>query len=266
MKEAGLLRHKIGRKKWGLTAVFLLFTLISFLPLYTQQPYAPEDTQDVIVSLLQVSIASYKQFAPFFHIATLLIVMLIALFAEKMGRILAAYMGLNYLVIAFVQSIGTTQEYGFVIHTGALLASILLGVVWLVVAAGNNLKPSFKNTPLSRYLLLPLAVLAFWGPYNQALQPDFSPVLLFTSPDYGLAFCFTTPVFLFLLIVCHPQVDNFAFKITAFNGLLYGLFNLAHFLNPELRWMGVLHLPLLIISFSALWLVYASNRRRRKGA
>jgi hypothetical protein len=247
----------------GQTAVYLCFILITFLPLYTQTPYAPENTQDVIVSLLSVSIEPYQQLAPFFHVATLLIIILIALFAEKMGRILAAYMGLNYLVIAFTQSIGTTQKYGLVIYTGALIISVVLGVVWIMVAVKGNLKPSFRNVPHKRYLLLPLAVLAFWAPYNSAVQPDFSPALLLTSPDYGLAFCFTTPVFLFLLILFYPQVDTFAYKITAFNGLLYGLFNLTHFFNPALRWMGVLHLPLLILSASALWLPYGSGRSQR---
>jgi hypothetical protein len=259
MSSATALRRKKRSRRWLYTAVYLLFTFISFLPLYTQQPYAPEETQDVIISLQRVSITPYQQFAPFFHVATLLLVVLIALYAEKTGRILAAYMGLNYLVIAFAQSIGTTPRYGLVIHTGALITSVLLGVVWLIVAARGNLKPTFKKASPRRFLLLPLAILAFWGPYNPALQPDFNPILLLTSPDYGLTFCFTTPVFLFLLILIYPQVDHFAYKITAFNGLLYGLFNLTHFFSAELKWIGVLHLPLLIISVTALWLAFRAN-------
>jgi hypothetical protein len=30
---------------------------------------------------------------------------------------------------------------------------------------------------------------------------NFNPLLLLTSPDYGLTYCFMTPVFLFLLIL-----------------------------------------------------------------
>ncbi|HVP20926.1 MAG TPA: hypothetical protein VMS73_03595 [Anaerolineaceae bacterium] len=37
-----------------------------------------------------------------------------------------------------------------------------------------------------------------------------------------------TPLFFFLLILVYPKVDSFAFRVTAFNGLLYGLFNLTH--------------------------------------
>ena len=248
------------RLKWLYPAVYLLFVIINFLPLYAQKPYAPQDTQDVILNLLMVSIAPYEQFGFVFHVATLLIVALIAVFGEKMGRILAAYMGVDYLVIAFVQAIGTTEKYGLVIHTGALITSLVLGIAWIVVAARGTLRPSYESIPSLRYLLLPLALLVFWSPYNDEVQPYFNPVLLITSPDYGLTFCFTAPVFLFLLVLFYPKVDAFAYGITAFNGLLYGIFNLTHFLNPQLRWMGVLHLPLLVISLCALMLPRITER------
>ena len=209
-----------------------------------------------------VSIDPYKHFSLVFHIATLLIVALIVMFGTKMGRILAAYMGVNYLIIAFVQTMGTTEKYGFVIQTGSLITSVLLGIAWIVVAVRGTLEPSYKNVPSLRYLLLPLALLAFWSPYNSEVQPYFSPVLLITSPDYGLTFCFTTPVFLFLLVLFYPKVNAFAYRITAFNGLLYGLFNMTHFFNPQLRWMGILHLPLLVISLCALLLPRVSVRAR----
>jgi len=250
------------RRKWLYPVVYLLFVVISFLPLYTQKPYAPQDTQDVILNLLMVAVEPYKQLSPLFHIATLLIVALIAVFEEKMGRILAAYMGLDYLVIAFAQSMGMTEKYGFVIQTGSLITSILLGIAWIVVAVRGNLKPSYKGVSSLRYLLFPLALLAFWSPYNSEVQPYFNPVLLITSPDYGLTFCFTTPVFLFLLVLFYPKVNAFAYRITAFNGLLYGLLNMTHFFNPQLRWMGILHLPLLVISLCALLLPRVSVRAR----
>jgi hypothetical protein len=45
-----------------------------------------------------------------------------------------------------------------------------------------------------------------------------------------------------------------AFRVTAFNGLLYGLFNLTHWFSPDTRWMGVMHIPLLIIPLVALFM------------
>ena len=258
-------RTKPKRRRWLYPIVYLLFVVICFLPVYAEKPYAPQDTQDVILNLLRVSIEPYKQFGPVFHIATLLIVALIVVFGNKMGRILAAYMGLDYLIIAIAQTMGMTEKYGFVIQTGSLITSVLLGITWIVVAVRGTLEPSYKNVPSLRYLLLPLALLAFWSPYNGEVQPYFNPVLLITSPDYGLTFCMTTPVFLFLLVLFYPKINAFAYRVTAFNGLLYGLLNMTHFFSPQLRWMGILHLPLLIISLCALLLPRASARARSVG-
>ena len=248
-------------RKWLYPVIYVLFFLINAIPLYAEKPFAPQDTQDVIVNLLMVCVNPYKHLAPIFHVGTLLIVVLIAVFQKKMGRILAAYMGLNYLVIAFVQTMGKTEKYGFVIHSGALITCILLGIAWIVVAIRAELETSFENVPLFRYVFLPLALLAFWSPYDVEVKPCFNPLLLLTSPDYGLTFCFTTPVFLFLLVLFYPKVNFFAYRITAFSGLLYGLFNMTHFFDPNLRWMGVLHLPLLIISLYALILSRTSTRK-----
>ena len=243
------------KRRWLYPVIYVLFFVISMLPIYAEKPFAPHDTQDVIINLLMVAVRPYAAFAPIFHIATIVIIVLIVVWRDRMGRVLAAYMGLNYLVIALVQSMGRTEKYGFVIQTGSLIACIILGIAWIAVAIRAEIETSFKGVPLRRYLLLPLALLAFWSPYSatvSAVRPDFDPLLLLTSPDYGLTFCFTTPVFMFLLVLFYPRVSAFAYRITAFNGFLYGLFNLTHFFNPELRWMGVLHLPLLIISFYAL--------------
>jgi hypothetical protein len=192
-------------------------------------------------------------------------VALIAWQPAKMGRVLAGYMGVNYLIIALVQTMGTTKQYGFVLHTGGMVLYGVLGLVWLVVAFRNELQLSFRSISWQHLLLLPLVLLAFWAPYvasGNGVQPDFNPLLLLVSSDYGLTYCFTTPVFLFLLILSYPRINVLAYRLTAFNGLLYGVFNLSHWFNSELRWMGVLHLPLLILSVYALVLPQISKKQK----
>src|SRR5574339_528444 len=68
--------------------------------------------------------------------------------------------------------------------------------------------------------------------------------------------------FLLGMIFFFPYVNPFAYRITAFCGLLYGLFNLTHWFNLDTRWMGFLHLPLLIISLYALILPVLNSRQR----
>nr|MDA3832212.1 hypothetical protein [Spirochaetales bacterium] len=139
--------------------------IISMLPLYTEKPYPPQETQDVIVNLLMVATNPYKAYAPIFHVLTLLMVALIAWRPAKMGRVWAGYMGLNYLIIALAQGMGTTTKYGFVLHTGGMVMYGVLGLVWLFVALRNELQTSFRSISWQHLLLLPLALLAFWGPY-----------------------------------------------------------------------------------------------------
>jgi hypothetical protein len=242
-------------RKWLYPVLYIAFFIVSMLPLYTAKPYAPQETQDVIIKLLMVVTTPYKAYAPIFHVLTLLLVALIVWRPAKMGRVLAGYIGLNYLIIAFAQTMGTTAKYGFVLHIGGMVLYGVLGFVWLVVAFRDELQISFQSISWQNLLLLPFALLAFWAPYvvtGYGVRPDFNPLLLLVSPDYGLTFCFTTPIFLFLLILSYPQVNKLAYQMTAFNGLLYGVFNLTHWLTPEMRWMGVLHLPLLILSGYAL--------------
>lgn len=246
--------QSVKHSKWLYPALYVAFFIISMLPLYTEKPYNPQETQDVIIKLLMVVTTPYKAYAPIFHVLTLLMVALIAWRPAKMGRVLAGYMGLNYLIIALVQTMGTTAQYGFVLHTGGIVLYGVLVLVWLIVAFRNELQISFRSISWQHLLLLPLVLLAFWAPYavsGNEVRPDFNPLLLLFSSDYGLTFCFTTPIFLFLLILSYPQVNILAYKITAINGLLYGVFNLAHWFTPEFRWMGVLHLPLLILSLYA---------------
>lgn len=243
------------KPRWLYPLVYVGLLLLTLLPLYTALPYDPRDTQDVIFGILMVSVEPYRAWAPLFHLAFLVLVALIALRPARMGRVLAAYMGLNYLVIGLVQTHATTEQYGFALHTGALVANLLLAAIWIVVAIRGEIEASLAGTRLVHWLLLPLALLAFWAPYSSqgaAVVPNWDPRLLLTSPDFGLTYCLTTPVFLFLLILFYPRVNEFAYKVTAFNGLLYGLYNLTHWFSPERWWMGLLHLPLLLLSAYAL--------------
>jgi hypothetical protein len=259
-------------RKWFYPAIFGALILLSMLPPITDVAYDPRDTQDVIVQILMVSLLPYRSWGWVFHVATLAVVALGVFRPRIAGRVLAAYMGLNYSLIAALQTNATTEEYGFAVHTGALVATALLGLLWLWVAWRDRLQVSFKGVPAWRWALLPLALLVFWSPIGQEgskVVPDFDPLLLLTSPDYGLAYCFVTPVYLFLLILFYPQVDLVAFRATAFNGLLYGLYNLTHWLNPDMVWMGVMHIPLLIVSLAGVSMsVKSPNRsspKRREG-
>ncbi|MCS6839332.1 MAG: hypothetical protein NZ699_15585 [Roseiflexus sp.] len=247
-------------QRWVYPLVYALLVIIFFLPPYAEKPYAPQETSNVIRELMVATShpEPYTALAPLFHLATVALIALIAWRPARAGRTLAAYMGLNYLIIGWVQGQNVTETYGYVVHTGNVVACALLGVIWLVVALQNRLSISFAHLDWRHYALMPLALLAFWSPaavIDGVVRPDFNPMLLLTSPTYGLSYCLTTPVFLFLLTIALPNVPPLAYRITAFNALLYGLINMTSFFDPAMWWMGVLHIPLLAMSIAALILV-----------
>jgi hypothetical protein len=255
----------ISNSKWFYPAIYILLVVISMVPPITEIPYDPRNTQDVIMHILMVSITPYQSWGWIFHVATLALVALIAIRPQNAGRVVAVYFGINYLLIAGLQTNAVTSKYGFALQTGAMIAAGLLGILWLVVAWRGKLEASFENVPRWRWSLLPFALLVFWSPLaieGNTVVPNFDPLLLLTSPDYGLTYCFMTPVFIFLLVLFYPRVDDFAFRVTAFNGLIYGVYNLAHWFNPEMVWMGVMHIPLLVISLVALILPWSKGNKK----
>ncbi len=254
---AGQAAPKAHTYRWVYPLAYGLLLIIFFLPPYAEIPYAPQETSNVINALLRVTAnpAPYTILSPLFHLATLALIALMAWRPGHAGRVLSAYMGVNYLVIGWVQGQGVTDTYGYVVHTGNVVACALLAIIWLSVAVQNRLSISLRELDWRHYALAPLALLAFWSPASlteSAVQPDFNPMLLLTSPAYGLSYCLTTPVFLFLLIIALPNVPPLAYRITAFNALLYGLANLTLWFDPAMWWMGFLHLPLLLLPIVAL--------------
>lgn len=262
-----LVMKTLTARKWFYPLVYLGLVIVSMLPPITEIPYDPRNTQEVILDILMVSIIPYQAWGWVFHIATLALLVLVAAQTRFAGRVVAAYFGLNYLVIAALQTNTVTANYGFAIQTGAMIAASLIGILWLYVAIRGKLVASFVNVPAWRWFLAPFALLVFWSPVTVEagkVMPDFDPLSLLTSADYGLTYCFMTPVFLFLLVLFHPKVDGFAYRVTAFNGLIYGVLNLTHWFNPNRLWMGVMHLPLLVIPLVALLLPRFENHETRE--
>ncbi|MEI8259616.1 MAG: hypothetical protein WCJ30_28455 [Deltaproteobacteria bacterium] len=242
--------HRLGR-----VAFYGALLAITLLPPWASRGYAPQRTGDVIRAVLTTSLRPYEWLAPVFHVATLLLVVLVAAVGVRASRAVEAYIGLNYLVIAALQSFAQTPQHGTVIHTGALAGELLLAVLWLSDAHAPRLRTAPAEIRLRRLWPLPLAMLAFWAPMNSAGLPDFRPVMLLVSPAYGLSFCLTTPVVIFVTTLFYPAVPPAASRATAFLGLLYGLLNLQWFASRETAWVGVLHVPLLVLSIYALALM-----------
>ena len=69
-----------------------------------------------------------------------------------------------------------------------------------------------------------------------------------------------TPVFLAVVTVFCKRFNRTAVRVTAFAGAVTGIFNIAQlFLKPFFLWMGVLHIPLFVVSVYAFVLSYTAE-------
>ncbi len=86
------------------------------------------------------------------------------------------------------------------------------------------------------------------------LMPDFNFTYLFAN-GAGQAFCMMTPLYIGILTIYYPIINIVTLRITSIVGLIAALVNfyIEFILYPDkMWWVGVLHLPLLIISFYGL--------------
>ena len=240
-------------KKWWFY-VLLFFISLFLLPTISDVPFSPEKTNLVIMEVLMYGLIPYHPYAIVFHILTVIIVIGLLYSPQKFIRIFYIYMSINFFLIGIFQNITQTETYGRVILLGNIFLSFSLGLVWLWAGIKSSITPPEK-VPRWKYWGLPLAILAFWSPMTSDGQPSLDPFYLLYS-DFGLAICFTIPVFLFILSVFHPNVNRPAFRLTAIIGLYFGIMNMMGplFFPGYPLWVVFLHVPLFSLSIYAIFL------------
>jgi hypothetical protein len=254
--------ERITRKWW----FFLLFVLFQLLPPYASKGYKfPEECGSVIMhSLRNAFVYSYPGIFPVFKIIPIVLIVLIAIFRNRVGRLFNIYVAFSYMLFAIEQNIAVTEKYGVSICTVNLIMFPAVGGLWAweAIVLQNDFSPA--KLPIWRYWVVPLALLAFLAPGKPSAGiPDFSPAYLFTN-GAGVAFCMMTPVYVGLLTLYWPKVNIAALRVTSLVGLIIGLYNMHinFIISPsKLWWNGVLHIPLLSISLYGLILSLKKQSR-----
>jgi hypothetical protein len=180
-------------------------------------------------------------------------------------------MGVNFVVIAFLQNITVTPTYGQTFLLSNLFLTLIVAILCFKSAIGykplilgGNVSinsediqkeiPNPSNSfPKWRWWGILLAIFAVWSPADQNGNMAF-PIDYIIYSDFGMAFCFTIPVYMFILTLFYPTGDIVSFRGMAVIGLYFGIMNIIGPLSiPGYPlWMVVLHLPLFIISAYAL--------------
>ena len=240
-------------RKWWF---YLLFVLIQCIPSFTSKGYDPWRTGEVIGIILQNAIiSSLETWYPIFKVIPVILVALMVLRRRGVTRWFNIYVGASYVLFALLQHIAITEEYGFSIVISNLIMLLVVAAFWFwdVLAQTNDFIT--VKLPIKKYWVIPLAFLAFWYPLNpDTAMPDFNPIYLFTNAA-GLTFCMMTPVYLAILILHYPKINKATLRVTGLAGIIIASYNilLNFFMYPDrLWWNGVLHIPLLMLSGTAL--------------
>ncbi len=256
---------RLTRRWW----FYVLLLVVFFLPLSAEKSYDPRQTSAVIAEVMPNGIIySLPVLWPAFKVIPLLLLAALVFLRQRVARVFAIYVALLSVLLPFGQSIAHTPHYGLVIMWGNLVLYLVVALFWAWEAAAGRNDFSAVRPNWRRFWVAPLAALAFWFPANTAgpvPRPDFSPLLLLAN-EAGLTYCLITPVFLAVLVLAHPRVNRPVMRAAAFAGLLTGLMNVLQWfiLMPAAWWMGVLHLPLVLISAFALVLAGRGESREAR--
>ncbi|MEW9097394.1 MAG: hypothetical protein AB2417_20160 [Clostridiaceae bacterium] len=247
----------------------LLLGLTFMIPPYSQIKVSPNEISNVISTALRFPLSS--SISALFPIAKLLLLCTLIvpfLIGEKAARIVAVYSALSMFLIGIFQSIAVTKEYGFVWIIGNTIIMSLVGVFWIMelIKPRNNF--AHNNLNKARLWVLPLMVLAMIFPLNFTqtgeLIWDFSIKNIMLN-ESATAYCLVTPTILGILILFFPNINIELFRVSSFVGLIFGILNCTIWFvfSPELYLMGILHLPLLILSLYGCGLSLTYNKSRK---
>ena len=249
----GKLKKPLGHRIW----FKILLTVLVFIPSYTQVGYNPADTTDVIASVMaHPLVASHMWVLPIAKSLLLASVFLPLAYAKFSQRFLLGYYALILLIVGILQNMSFTMDYGFVWVIGNTLVQFVVLGFCLVDVLRNKTIIVKEQLVKSRLWIVALILLAFLMPYsvNNAgiVYPSFTLNVLFD--ESGVTYCMITPVIIGILLLFSKGVYKPTLSIISYVGFIFGLLNMMTWFGMQADnwWMGVLHLPLVILSFYGL--------------
>lgn len=179
---------------------------------------------------------------------------------------LLARLTLTYYAAALVVvAVGSERRGHHPVRRGlagrySLIQLVVASLVGLDVRRGWSHSSSAGLHRARLWVLAPMA-LAWLFPYvlqGQDAKPGLPLETL--ANESGLTYRMLTPVVLGLLVLHSDEIHPPTLAIVSWTGMLFGVTNLLTWfgLYPSSWWMGVLHVPLTILSGYAAWL----SRRR----
>lgn len=195
--------------------------------------------------------------APVFHIATILILLLIIKYGNRYRKAFVVYFMLNYLWIfiyaGIVMSFLFYREIGIWSLAFWSIIPVLIGVIvfqWIKELKSPKVDLDFTSTRKWRLLIIPIIIFGFWYP-TYVCGAGFSMLskdLLFSC--YGLMPCPTTMVVLGLLSLKYPYGNKSLFNALTLFAICIGTAQILIGYVPDypLAIIGYLSLGLIILN------------------
>ena len=242
----------ISRKWWFF---FLLFISQFLLIPYASKNFQMENINSIIYTTLANSIQlKISVYNIYFQISSLLILVLLFVLRNKMKLVFNIYVAASYILFAFIQNIAVTEKFGLSIVTVNVIMFLFVAFVWLSEIFQSKNDYSFSNFKWKYSWMILLSFIAYLCPLSTD-GFNFNPLHFFYKSS-ATAFCLTTPLFLTIITLNIPRINIVTYRITALIGFIIGLYNMLSFLNPYTINIGILHIPLLIISLYSCILSY----------
>ncbi|HZK19572.1 MAG TPA: hypothetical protein VFC68_02475 [Treponemataceae bacterium] len=244
------------KKFLGHTIWFKVFlTILIFVPSITERPYNPVETSDVIASVLSHPLIVEIDFLlPVFKLLLLASMIIPFLIHRDFQKILLVYYGIILIIVGVFQNIAYTETYGYAWLVGNSLGQIVVALYCFydVFRQKSVLKRQFVNKK-RLWLIVPM-IIALLLPYevvDTVIRPSMKTVLYNES---GVTYCMITPIVIGIMIIFSKEMYKPLLSAISYLGFLYGLLNMVTWfgIQKENWWMGVLHLPLLVISLYGL--------------
>lgn len=247
-RESIQMRLEALTRKWWL---YLLLFLLFFLPSFAERGVDPRESVDLIGKVLSNPlIYAYPLLMPLAKAIPVVLIGGLLIFGNRLRRAFNLYVALLYLALAIFQTTAVTEQYGLAVITGNLALVLLVAFAWIweTLVEKNDFSP--RSRPLWQWWVVPVAALALLAPVDAStMTADFDPLRMLSN-EAGLTCCMMTPVVLAVLTLYYPTVNAVVLRVSSFMGMLLGTVNMVvwFLIEPWGWWMGIMHIPLLVIS------------------
>ena len=241
-------------RKWWFFVILLVAQSV-LLPIVSRN-FDPQNVSNMVsVTLGNAVQNNLGNLNILFQSLSLLMLVLLIVFKNKVRTLFNAYVALSYTAFVFIQNIAVTELYGFSVVTVNFAMFLFVAYVWIRELFNPKNNYDFSNFHWKYIWMIIFALFAYLCPFTSHGEMDWNLAHFFTR-NTATAFCLTTPLFLTILTLNLPRVNIVTYRVTAIIGVIIGLYNMMNFFNPHTVFLGVVHVPLLTISLYSAILSY----------